>query len=76
MQKLSINLTDENYKKLLERKGKSGASISWQINDLLHSVFLHLEEADKLWVMKLQLNCSQQVDINTLDTPVKHSSDG
>lgn len=76
MPKLSINLTEENYKKLMIRKGRSGASISWQINDLLENIFKHIETADRVWAASLQANCAQKLDTESLQASTVASSDG
>ena len=75
MPKLSINLTEENYQRLLQRKGKSGASLSWQINDLLESIFRHIDKADQMWLMTLRRNLqadgAQQLDGKGLQASVE-----
>lgn len=75
MPKLSINLTEENYQRLLQRKGKSGASLSWQINDLLESIFRHIDKADQMWLMTLHRNLqadgAQQLDGEGLQASVE-----
>lgn len=75
MPKLSINLTEENYQRLLQRKGKSGASLSWQINDLLESIFRHIDKADQMWLMtlhrNLQADSAQQLDGEGLQASVE-----
>lgn len=75
MPKLSINLTESNYQRLLERKGRSGASLSWQINDLLESVFRHIDKADHLWLLSLQSNCASKLDPDPLAASIQNSLD-